>query len=162
MLNRVTCYFLLVIVLMFGADMCILLTQTIVTSYQTAYYAEKISVQGGLLGNQRVLPGEINSKTQCSSCLTNSDISTTFQQTMGHFGVSTNDWEMAIINEDSSRQWVHQLGTTPNGDKPFRLKYMSVNELYIASRFIPKLSRWLWDGALIQKQITFVSEYIER
>lgn len=178
MYNRVICYFIMFIVLMFGIDMCLCFTQSLVTSYQSSYYAEKISVQGGLLGSSRVLPGCINSggkwendiiggkciagvQKQCSSCFTNADISRTFGQTMEKFGLTSYDWNIALITDDSTI-WVHNNGKTVNTSQRVRLDHMSVNDLYVSSRFVPKVSGFLWNGVLLEKQITFISEYIER
>lgn len=161
-LNRVISYFILVIVLFFGIDICLFLTQSVVTSYQTAYYAEKISIQGGLLGRENILPGPINSQKTCNSCYTNSDISKTFGQTMENFGLTPYDWSIALIDSDGAKTWVHRNGTTVNPNQKLRFDYMSVNEIAITTKFTPKVSGFLWRGANISKQITFVSEYIER
>lgn len=161
-ITRVICYFILIVVLFFGVDLCILLTQTVVTSYQTAFYSEKISVQGGLLGDRYILPGPINSLTRCASCYTNADISRTFGQTMSKFGLTPYDWKIGLIDKNENFIWIHNNGVNVDPVRQVRLPYMSLNELYVSTDFIPKVSGFLWHGTRIQKQITFVSEYIER
>ena len=160
--NRVLCYWIMVMVLFFGVDMCILVTQSVVTSYQTAYYAEKLSVQGGLIGAEKILPGERNSAKECNSCLTNEEISTSFGSTMENFGLTSFDWLIALDDETDNRTWIHSNGQTQNKNLKLRLRYMSVNEIYVASKFTPMVSGWMWDGTLIEKEIAFISEYVER
>ena len=80
---------------------------------------------------------------------------------MEKFGLTSYDWNIALITDDSTI-WVHNNGKTVNTSQKVRLDHMSVNDLYVSSRFVPKVSGFLWDGVLLEKQITFISEYIER
>ena len=52
-ITRVICYFFLICVLAFTLDVIVVMAQNVVTSYEAAYYAEKISIQGGLIGDSK-------------------------------------------------------------------------------------------------------------
>lgn len=168
-LNRVLCYLIFIYMFSFSFDMCILFAQTIVTNFETAFLAEKIAIQGGLIGDYDILPGEINSQTTCSSCYNNIKITERTFNTFRKFGINSNDYEITLHHKDLGPIGVYEnnmnVSANPKYGSNYKLRYdyMEVGELTLVTYFRPKISRFFWNKRIqISKTVPFVSEYIER
>lgn len=157
---RVLSYLLLIILISFMIDTIILITQNIVTSYEAAYYAEKISIQGGPLGGDYILHGP--SSIECQKCMINSDFSFRISKTMKLLGVSPSDWEASIIDTDNREFFIHKDGSSTNNRIGF--EYMEIGTFSLKTVYRPKILTWLWPGRpyTIEKKVPFVVEHIPK
>jgi hypothetical protein len=155
---RVICYLLLVVCIAFMLDVVILLTQNIVTSYEAAFYAEKVAIQGGLLGDSHTLPGP--SAKPCTGCLINADFSERISKTFGYFGISADDWDANITDMNNVEHYVHKFGNSTIVRYTF--DYMNVGVFNLTTEFKPRFSTFLWGSKtyLIKKSVPFVVEHI--
>lgn len=156
--GRVICYLLLVVAIAFMLDVVVMLTQNVVTSYEAAYYAEKVSIQGGILGQERKLPGP--SEKACTSCLVNSDFSQKISETFGYFGISADDWQASIIDTNDIQYFIHDNGNSTRTRYTF--DYMDVGTFNLTTEFRPRFASFLWGSRnyLIKKSVPFVVESI--
>lgn len=169
---RVLCYLIFIPIFAFSLDMCLLFAQTVTTNFQTAYLAEKISVQGGLIGDTKVLPGPINSLSGCTTCYTNPEISQTAYDTFVKFGLTTGDFEIFLYQEQAGNVPVFAKATNISANGSYgpnyklRYDYMELGKLTLTTYFTPKISNFFWilkdEKIAISKTVPFVSEYIER
>ena len=167
--NRVLCYLIFIYVFAFSCDICLLFAQTVVTNFETAFLAEKIAIQGGLIGDYSVLPGEINGQVECSSCYNNIKITERTFNTLRHFGVNASDYEITLYHQEKGRIGVYEEGTNIAANSKYgsnyklRYDYMDVGELTLTTYFRPKISKFFWNPRIkITKTVPFVSAYLER
>jgi len=155
---RVVCYLLLVVCIAFMLDVVIMLTQNVVTSYEAAYYAEKVSIQGGILGQQPILPGP--SAKHCTSCLVNADFSREISETFGYFGITKSDWTASVTDNSNVQHFIHDNGNSTMTIYTF--DYMNVGTFTLVTEFRPRFSTFLWGSKqyLITKSVPFVIENI--
>ncbi len=180
---RAVCYLILVIVLAFTLDIIVVLAQNVVVSYEAAYYAEKISIQAGLLGNDDTLRypsiNEVSGGSGnacydyqpiCNGCLKNKDIGSNIGKTLGYFGVNDYSWQ-ADATIGGSKVVIHSR-TSGNDISPRRVvgKYMSTGTFKLSTDWRPIFSKWiaffgniLWKTDtpyVIDKEVPLIIEYI--
>lgn len=174
-ITRTICYFLLVIVLGFTLDVIVVLAQNVVTSYEAAYYAEKISIQGGLLGNDedKRYPSinEVKNtsgnacydyKPACQGCLKNSDIGSKMSETFGYFGINNNEWHGELfINGNPVVIHSRTSGGSVDGKRVVS-DYMSTATFKVSTDWQPIFAKWMWGKRefIIDKEVPIIIEYI--
>ena len=172
-ITRVICYFYLVCVIAFVLDIVVVIGQNVVTSYEAAYYAEKVSIQGGLLGDTREYPSvnEVNGtngnacynyKKPCSGCLTNSVMASRITKTLGYFGVSNTEWEGKLEAKGSTTVFKTRGNQTAGMSSRKPLNYMTTATFILSTDWNPIFAKWLWgkESYTIEKYVPLVIEYI--
>lgn len=172
-ISRVVCYFIIVCVLGFTLDVIVVLAQNVVTSYEAAYYAEKISIQGGLLGEERAYPSvnEVNNtagdtcydyKKPCTSCLLNEEVGSRMNRTFKYFNINQNEWQSELV-VDNSATVIHSR-VSGNGVQQRRvaLGYMSTAVFKVSTDWEPMFAKWIWGQTkfAIDKEVPIIIEYI--
>lgn len=174
-ISRVICYLFLIMFIAFTLDLLIVMTQNVVTSYEAAYYAEKISIQGGLLGEEMRYPSinEVRGTTNacgayqkaCTSCLTNADIIKRISKTMGYFGVRDNEWGASFETEGKEAKF-QEKGAVGDGSS-IRLvsNYMNTGTFKLSTDWKPKFAKFIFavGGKTtypIDKHVPIIMEYI--
>lgn len=172
-ITRVICYFYLIVCIAFVLDIIVVIGQNVVTSYEAAYYAEKVSIQGGLIGDEMEYPSiaEVkktsgnacyNYKKPCTSCLRNNDITKRISTTLGYFGVAANEWAGYLQAGGETTMFHSKMNQASGGDKRKVYDYMSTATFIISSDWQPIFAKYLWaeDFYTIEKYVPIVIEYI--
>ena len=174
-ITRVICYFYLIVCIAFVLDIIVVIGQNVVTSYEAAYYAEKVSIQGGLLGDTMNYPSIAEAKRiggggnvcyqfqkPCTSCLINSDMTKRISKTLGYFGVSSGEWA-GYLESNGERTIFHSKMNQATGVTNRKVyDYMSTATFIISSDWQPIFAKYLWgkDVYTIDKYVPIVIEYI--
>lgn len=173
-ITRVICYFYLIVCIAFVLDIIVVIGQNVVTSYEAAYYAEKVSIQGGLLGDVMEYPSIAEAKRAgngnacynfrkpCTSCLINSDMTKRISKTLGYFGVSSGEWA-GYLESSGERTIFHSKMNQATGVSNRKVyDYMSTATFIISSDWQPIFAKYLWgkDVYTIDKYVPIVIEYI--
>ena len=173
-ITRVICYFFLICVLAFTLDVIVVMAQNVVTSYEAAYYAEKISIQGGLIGDSKSYPSVNetrgnnnlgacgNRKKPCTSCLTNSEITQRISKTLGYFRVTKNEWQGSIEIDGRQTIFHSKVNQTAGVSSRRPMNYMDTATFQLTSEWRPIFAKWLWfkESYNIDKEVPIVIEYI--
>lgn len=174
-ITRVICYFYLIICIAFVLDIIFVIGQNVVTSYEAAYYAEKISIQGGLVGDKAFYPSiaevkKMNGANACytyqkpceNSCLPNGTITERISTTLGYFGVAPNEWAGYLQGGGETTVFHSKMNQATGGDKRKVYDYMSTATFIISSDWQPIFAKYLWaeDFYTIEKYVPIVIEYI--
>ena len=171
---RVLSYFFMVVFIAFVLDIIVVMAQNVVTSYEAAYYAEKVSIQGGLLGKDMKYPSVAEAKKlnnvgecltyqkPCTSCLVNSDMTDRISKTLGYFGVSASEWEGAIQGINGKKTFHSKLNQTAGVETRSVYDYMSTITFMLSTDWQPMFSKFLWGKSkyTISKHVPIVIEYI--
>ena len=177
-ITRVICYFYLIVCIAFVLDIVVVIGQNVVTSYEAAYYAEKVSIQGGLLGaevNKVVYYPSIaeakglgngnacyNYQKPCTTCLSNSKMSERITNTLGYFGVSSGEWSGYLESAGGRDMFHSKMNPAAGLNNRAVYDYMSTATFIISSEWRPIFAKYLWgkDVYVIDKYVPIVIEYI--
>ena len=169
---RVWSYMFLICFISFMIDVISLCTVSVVTSYEAAYYAEKLSIQGGAIGDKKLYPSIAETQNPntsnacfryqapCNGCLTNGDISNKITKTMGYFNVTPQEWSAKIVSDKAGTTNIHASGASTSYRKVY--DYMDTVTFVLTTRWQPRILRWLWpQGDMnIVREVPMIIEYI--
>lgn len=173
-ITRVICYFYLIVCIAFVLDIVVVMGQNVVTSYEAAYYAEKISIQGGLLGDVMEYPSIAEAKKlgtgnacynyrkPCTSCLINSNMTKRISKTLGYFGVSPGEWSGYLVSNGERTVFHSKMNQATGVTNRKVYDYMSTATFVLSSDWQPIFAKYLWgeDNYVIDKYVPIVIEYI--
>ena len=148
-ITRVLSYLLLFILFAFSLDVIFLLGQTLVVGYNSNYIANKLMVQGGLVGDTKRDEGSAEASMYFYGVASNKEIITSTNRLFKAFGINENDWAMEVDGKT-----LYMAGT-PNYTVKSNLNYGEVADLTTRFKF-----RWRFTGEMLPGSQNMVFEKI--